>query len=110
MNRQLSVEIRGKLVDENTRCVHYHGPDDIIALKFKCCGIYYPCYSCHEEEAGHVHVLWKKNEFDTKAVLCGVCRQELTINEYLKSDHRCPSCKSAFNPGCSKHYGLYFEL
>jgi len=101
--------LKGKLVDEYTRCVYYHSPLDVIAIKFKCCDEYYPCYECHEEEAGHAAERWTKNEFNTKAILCGVCRNEMTIQEYLTGNNRCPQCNSAFNPNCSKHYHLYFE-
>jgi uncharacterized CHY-type Zn-finger protein len=43
-------------------------------------------------------------------VLCGACGYELTISEYLKCGFRCPLCESDFNPGCAKHYDLYFEM
>ena len=107
MSKQL---IKGKLVDDETRCVHYHSPLDIIAIKFRCCDEYYPCFSCHDEEAGHKAEVWKRNEFEIKAILCGVCKTELTIAEYLSCNNQCPVCKSAFNPGCSNHYHLYFEV
>jgi uncharacterized CHY-type Zn-finger protein len=103
------IEVKGKIVDNQTRCVHYRSDLDIIAIKFKCCNEYYPCFSCHEEEAGHEPQTWKKEEFDTLAILCGVCEHELTINEYLKSDAICPNCQAAFNPKCSIHYHLYFD-
>jgi uncharacterized CHY-type Zn-finger protein len=103
------IEVKGKLVDNQTRCEHYHSTLDIIAIKFKCCGEYYPCYQCHEEIADHKSQVWKKDERDTKAILCGVCQQELTINEYFNSNNQCPNCHSAFNPGCRNHYYLYFE-
>jgi uncharacterized CHY-type Zn-finger protein len=103
------VEVKGKLIDQQTRCEHYHSALDIIAIKFKCCGDYYPCYECHEACTEHKVEVWKKDEWDIKAVLCGVCKQELTVNEYLRSNNSCPHCNSAFNPGCSKHYHLYFE-
>jgi uncharacterized CHY-type Zn-finger protein len=44
------------------------------------------------------------------AVLCGNCGNEMTINTYLSSNNRCPSCQAAFNPNCSLHYHLYFEI
>jgi uncharacterized CHY-type Zn-finger protein len=109
MNNGDDIKVYGKTVDDHTRCVHYHSPSDIIAIKFKCCGEYYPCYQCHEEEADHSPELWQKEEWDNKAILCGMCKQEMTINEYLNSGNRCPSCHASFNPGCSKHYHLYFE-
>jgi uncharacterized CHY-type Zn-finger protein len=105
----MSPKIKGKVIDDQTRCVHYHSPVDVIAIKFKCCAAYYPCYYCHEEEAGHQAEVWQKNEWQTKAILCGVCKTELSINEYLASGDQCPTCKAAFNPNCNKHYHLYFE-
>ncbi len=109
MKSELAPVVRGKTVDQHTRCVHYHSSVDIIAIKFKCCNEYYPCYECHEETAGHRSEPWKKNEFDTKAILCGICNNEITIREYLTSNNRCSNCHSAFNPNCNKHYHLYFE-
>ncbi len=104
------VSIKGKLVDDNTRCVHYHSPLDIIAIKFKCCNNYYPCYYCHKEEEDHMADRWKKNEQNTKAILCGVCKSEMTILQYLHCNNICPFCGSGFNPNCSKHYPLYLEV
>lgn len=103
------INIYGKTVDNQTRCQHWHSDLDVIAIKFKCCKKYYPCFSCHEEEADHEPKVWPKSEFDSKAILCGVCGSELTIAEYQASGNTCPNCTAAFNPGCSKHYHLYFE-
>jgi len=103
------INIFGKPIDQQTRCVHWHSKLDVIAIKFKCCGNYYPCFSCHEETTDHKPKVWPKAEFDTKGILCGVCGTELTINEYMGSNNTCPNCQAAFNPGCSKHYHLYFE-
>jgi len=105
-----SIKVYGKTIDDNTRCRHYHSPVDVIAIKFKCCNKYYPCYQCHEEEADHAVQTWNKNEWNTKAILCGVCQTELTIREYMGSGNICPDCNAAFNPNCSKHYHLYFEV
>ena len=104
------IEVYGKVIDDYTRCVHYYSPIDVIAIKFKCCDKYYPCYKCHEEAAGHPGQTWQKNEWKTKAILCGMCKTELTIEEYMRSGNHCPKCKAAFNPNCSKHYHLYFEI
>jgi uncharacterized CHY-type Zn-finger protein len=103
------VEVKGKIIDDQTRCIHWHSALDVIAIKFKCCGEYYPCYQCHEETANHKPKVWKKEEWGTKAILCGVCKEELTINEYLNSGNHCPNCLAYFNPNCSRHYHLYFE-
>jgi len=104
------VHIFGKPIDKQTRCIHWHSSLDIIAIKFKCCDKYFPCYSCHEETAGHEAIVWPKNEFDTKAILCGECGHELSIKDYMGCNNTCPKCASLFNPGCSKHYHLYFEV
>lgn len=104
------IVVKGKTVDEQTRCTHYHSPLDVIAIKFKCCETYYPCFYCHEETAGHKAEVWSKNEFDTKAILCGACWREMTINEYQHSNYQCPHCSTGFNPRCSNHNHLYFEV
>ncbi|MES1213889.1 MAG: CHY zinc finger protein [Bacteroidota bacterium] len=103
------MQVKGKIVDEETRCVHYHSVLDIIAIKFKCCHEYYPCYYCHAETAGHPAQVWSKSEFDTKAILCGMCKNEMTIEAYKECDYECPFCKAPFNPGCMKHNHFYFE-
>lgn len=104
------VEVHGRLVDEQTRCVHYHSPLDVIAVKFKCCGRYWACYVCHRELAGHDPERWSSTEVSERAILCGVCRAELRIDQYLTCHFTCPSCGAAFNPGCAHHYHLYFAL
>jgi len=101
--------VYGQSIDKQTRCIHWHSALDVIAIKFKCCDKYYPCFSCHEEAANHEHEVWPKTEFTEKAILCGVCGHELSINEYMESDNTCPNCEASFNPGCSNHYHLYFE-
>ncbi|MFD2869806.1 CHY zinc finger protein [Kurthia populi] len=103
------MNLRGQLVDEQTRCVHYHTAKDIIAIKMKCCHTYYPCYQCHEEEADHPITRWTKMEWDEKAILCGRCHEELSIATYLAHD-TCPHCHAAWNPRCEGHYHLYFEM
>jgi uncharacterized CHY-type Zn-finger protein len=104
------INVKGKLIDDEARCVHYYSPLDVIAIKFKCCSEYYPCYQCHEETTDHEPLVWNKNERNVKAILCGVCRNELTIQQYFDCDNECPGCKAKFNPLCSSHYHLYFEM
>ena len=103
------VTVIGIDVDPETRCAHYHGHRDIIAIKFKCCGRWFPCHSCHAEFAGHAAEVWPKEEFNTPAVLCGACGHQLSVREYLDCGSACPNCGGQFNPGCAKHYQLYFE-
>ena len=102
--------VKGKVIDNQTRCSHYHTDLDIIAIKFKCCDTYFPCYSCHKETADHEAITWPENEWDKKAILCGVCGHELTVKEYMDSNNTCPLCQSSFNPNCKKHYDLYFTM
>ncbi|MBS1512102.1 MAG: hypothetical protein JST86_14735 [Bacteroidetes bacterium] len=104
-----NITVKGNTVDAHTRCTHYHSPLDIIAIKMKCCDTYYPCIECHNENEDHTAKVWPADEFETKAVLCGNCYTELTINEYLQCNNHCPVCHAAFNPGCSKHHHFYFE-
>ncbi|PLC11275.1 hypothetical protein AUQ48_02210 [Kocuria flava] len=101
-------EVLGPTVDDQTRCVHYRTPLDVIAIRFRCCGAYYPCHRCHEESAGHPAAQWPVAEQDTAAVLCGVCRAELPGRQYLAVE-ACPRCGAGFNPGCRLHAHLYFE-
>jgi uncharacterized CHY-type Zn-finger protein len=103
------VEINGVDVDLETRCAHYHSERDIIAIKFNCCGDWFPCHECHAELAGHTAIVWPKGEHDVFAVLCGACGRQLSICEYLECDSVCPQCRRQFNPGCARHYHLYFE-
>lgn len=105
----MHIVVKGKIVDEQTRCTHYHSQLDVIAVKFKCCDNYYSCYYCHEEEAEHKAEVWNKDEFETPAILCGVCKQEMTINQYKYCNYQCPFCNTSFNPKCSNHDHLYFE-
>src|SRR5262245_57900890 len=99
MNAAHEIEVFGMDVDPQTRCKHWRSKLDIIAIKFKCCGLWYACFECHTKLADHAPEIWPVNEFDEKAVLCGACGHQLTIDEYLNCGSTCPSCKAQFNPG-----------
>lgn len=98
----------GPVVDDMTRCVHYRTEVDIVAIRFACCGEYYPCHLCHEEAAGHPAAQWPLAERDREAVLCGACGSALTITAYLDAT-ACPECGARFNERCRLHAHLYFE-
>ena len=102
--------VRGKVLDHETRCAHYHSEIDRIAIKFYCCDTYYPCFECHEEDGCGTPAVWPKEKFNEKAVLCGGCGYELSIGEYLDCKSVCPQCSAGYNPGCGLHLGLYFEV
>lgn len=101
--------IYGRTVDWESRCIHYHTKEDIIAIKFACCNRYYPCYKCHAECEDHPVIRWENDAFSEKAIVCGVCRTEHTIHEYLKAGN-CKTCGSQFNEGCRYHHHLYFAI
>lgn len=101
--------VHGVAVDPQTRCGHWNSPLDVVALKMRCCGEYYACRQCHDEVAGHAAEVWPKAEWDAPAVMCGVCGGELSVHAYRASGDQCPACGAHFNPGCRKHYHLYFE-
>jgi uncharacterized CHY-type Zn-finger protein len=103
------MKVHGATVDKETRCVHYRSEKDIVAIKFKCCQRYYPCYQCHEEDAGHPIQRWVESEWGTRAILCGHCQTELTIIDYMQAV-KCPACGHAFNEGCEAHYPIYFQM
>jgi uncharacterized CHY-type Zn-finger protein len=102
-------QVSGVALDAQTRCTHYNSPIDIIAVKMKCCGLYYACKDCHDVLAKHAIEVWPHNERDSTAVLCGACGIELTVRQYLDSSNECPGCGAQFNPGCRNHYHFYFE-
>ncbi|WP_135823241.1 CHY zinc finger protein [Halorussus ruber] len=109
--------VRGVEVDSETRCAHYDTDRDVVALRFACCGGFYPCFRCHEAVAdrdgdgtGDHEVERLSVESDAIAALCGVCGAGLTPREFVDGDHECPECGAAFNPGCADHYELYFDF
>jgi uncharacterized CHY-type Zn-finger protein len=103
------VTVFGQTVDPESRCVHWHGPSDVVAMKFVCCDRFYPCFDCHLADADHPAERWPVARFAEPAVLCGVCAAQLSVDVYLSAT-ACPSCAAEFNPGCALHAHLYFEV
>ncbi|AET38894.1 Hot13p Ecym_3408 [Eremothecium cymbalariae DBVPG len=122
------VTIKGRLIDAESRCVHWNSRLDIIALKLKCCESFYACYSCHQELTHKDHATHKYNINKSPmehVILCGVCKNTMTFQKYTsrsfgEADQEgistqnqpfcCPFCNSPFNPGCKLHYDLYFDF
>jgi uncharacterized CHY-type Zn-finger protein len=50
--------VRGVDVGPETRCRHYDSELDVIAIRFPCCGTFYPCYECHLAAADHEPERW----------------------------------------------------
>jgi uncharacterized CHY-type Zn-finger protein len=101
--------VRGVQLDGETRCAHWHGATDIVAIKFRCCGEYFACHECHVALAGHPAEVWPRAEFHSPAVRCGVCGNEQSITAYLADHTACPVCHAEFNPRCAPHHTLYFQ-
>jgi uncharacterized CHY-type Zn-finger protein len=103
------VEVRGVDLDGETRCAHWRSATDVIAIKMKCCGVYYACKDCHDALADHAAAVWPRAEWGEHAVLCGVCGCELSVRQYFDCGNVCPSCGAGFIPACRNHYHFYFE-
>ncbi len=103
------MQVFGQTVDDETRCVHYRTPADIVAIKFACCGRFYPCFLCHTAGETHPARQWPASEWSEPAILCGVCRGTVSITDYRQVT-RCPHCSAPFNDGCRAHAHLYFEV
>ncbi|CDO96523.1 unnamed protein product [Kluyveromyces dobzhanskii CBS 2104] len=102
-----SPQLFGRLVDDQSRCEHWHGPLDVIALRFKCCNKYYACHQCHQELESHTPIRYSITEKSVPLIACGVCRLEMSFADYSRT-LQCPKCSSQFNPGCKLHYDMYF--
>jgi uncharacterized CHY-type Zn-finger protein len=98
----LSLPVYGVNLDTQTRCQHYRGTTDIIAIKMRCCRVYYACEDCHSALANHPTEVWQESEWDQKAILCGACGTELMIHEYMASESRC----QAWEKGIRDHLVL----
>lgn len=105
-----SLSADGVDIDAQTRCGHYHGPDDVLAIRLACCDVFYACRECHDELADHPAVVWQSDRFKEKALLCGRCQKAFSIHAYLRDPEHCPSCSGLFNPNCRLHHHLYFQI
>ena len=98
----------GKTVDDQTRCEHYSTELDIIAIRFACCDRYYPCHLCHSECTAHRAQQRPREQWHRKAILCGNCWIELTVEAYLGVS-ACPDCAAPFYPRCAAHADFHFS-
>lgn len=108
LGKTWSEPIFGDLLDGETRCLHYHSPKDIIALKCFTCRRYYPCYQCHETYETHAYQPYPSWLGD-EVVFCGACQTGLTISAYRQGGGFCLNCSASFNPGCKAHEHIYFK-
>lgn len=114
----MRAQIEGQLIDDQSRCVHWHSELDVIAIRFKCCDKYYACYSCHNSLEDHtIEKFSLTKDALEPLILCGICKQKMSFDEYQGAfsgwdscnDLRCPFCTAKFNPGCKFHYDIYFD-
>ena len=102
------VQAQGLLVDDESRCVHYHSDKDIVALQCYDCKKYYACYRCHNTLETHTFCPYPLNLKEDRLILCGSCGNTLTYVEYTEKGTS-PFCNAAFNPACQNHYPIYFR-
>jgi len=103
------MQVKGRPIDAETRCVHWHSALDVVAFRFPCCDGWWPCVDCHDGTAGHSAEPWPASRFGEASVLCGVCKARMAVPVYVACASRCPRCGVAFNPNCRLHWGRYFE-
>ncbi len=105
-----NIHVFGVGLNKYTGCIHHHSTVDIVAIKFRCCNLYYACYLCHQAISQHVSEKWQRKDFKCASILCGRCGWELTIEEYMDCESCCTQCGALFNRGCQNHWHLYFEV
>lgn len=66
----MSPQVLGKTVVGQTRCAHDSTELNIIAIRFACRRLYYPCNLCRAECAGHLAKQWPRDEQSRSAILC----------------------------------------
>lgn len=97
--------ICGIQLDSDSRCIHYHQPNDVAAMECGQCHQYFACYQCHDLVVDHDFVPITTK--DTTPVMCGRCKHRLTYEQY--QEKVCPYCFAKFNPKCELHEHLYFK-
>ena len=105
-----TTQVHGVSVTPLTQCAHWHSALDIIAIRHASCLKYYACITCHNELETHEPAVWPLSLRGERAVMCGQCRYELRVDEYMQSGSCCTNCQAAFNPKCKGHWELYFEM
>jgi len=104
------VRVVGVGLDAQTRCRHYEGGSDVVAIQMNCCRRFVACIHCHAAAVDHDAQPWRAGSFGEQAVLCGACGTRMSIRAYIDGPPCCPSCAHDFNPGCERHYPHYFEM
>lgn len=95
----------GEDIDYESRCKHYYGVNDVVALKCTFCQKYYACYKCHDRLENHTFV--PTDYLEDYPVLCGSCHGLLSFEAYQLG--YCCYCAHEFNPKCKNHEQYYFK-
>ena len=97
-------------LDAQGRCSHYNAEVDVVALEMACCRKLYACIHCHEALADHPAQRWPRERLHEARVLCGACGTLHSAETYLAAASHCPACGAGWNPRCSLHHPLYYEM
>ncbi|GGJ05085.1 hypothetical protein GCM10008995_13620 [Halobellus salinus] len=49
------IPLRGVAARPEPRCAHWNSERDVVALRFGCCGAFFPCHTRHVATADHDH-------------------------------------------------------
>ena len=108
-SKPVVAELWGGPTDQNAFWFK-SGNDAVLNPLFKSGLMVAPdCKDCHRALETHEIETWPRREWDERAILCGNCRELLTIREYLGCESRCPRCAASFNAKCENHHHFYFE-
>ncbi|WP_080792591.1 CHY zinc finger protein [Corynebacterium pacaense] len=88
-------------------CRHYNSEYDVVLNRCSTCGEFWACHLCHAEATEHPFGRMPLDAPDSTR--CGACGLLMGYAEY-SAQPRCPGCGHPFNPGCSLHAGIYFDL
>jgi uncharacterized CHY-type Zn-finger protein len=107
--------MRGRIVDDQGRCIHAEGKNDIVCFRFPDENWeFWACKECHDFEVGEPKRLWNRDETKELAVQCGICRSILGIQFYIErqhaGEHSCPHCKAPWNPDYADGRDIVFAF
>lgn len=88
-------------------CHHYNSDDDVVLNKCSICEQFWPCYLCHAEVSDHSFGQMLLDAPDSTQ--CSACGHLMGYAEY-SAQPWCPGCHHPFNPGCSLHAEIYFDI
>jgi len=82
------IQAQGLLVDDESRCVHYHSEKDIVSPQCYECKKHYACYQCHNAMEKHVFSPYPLALSEDQPILCGICKRTMTFQKYKNIKNR----------------------